>query len=79
MTTPPRGLTARQLIKALQEDGFALKRTRASHHIFLHPDGRLVVVSYHRLGDGFPIGTLKRMIDDARWADDDLRRLALLS
>ena len=78
MTPTPRGLTARQFIHALQENGFVLKCTRGSHHIFLHPDGRLVVASYHRLGDGFPVGTLKGMIADARWTDEDLRRLKLL-
>jgi predicted RNA binding protein YcfA (HicA-like mRNA interferase family) len=78
MTIIPRGLTARQLIYALQQDGFSLKRARGSHHIFLHQDGRLVVMAYHRLGDGFPLGTLKNMIADACWTDDDLRRLKLL-
>ena len=77
MTVTPRGITARQLIKALHEDGFELKRTRGSHRIYRHPDGRRIVVAYHRLGDTFPIGTLKAMIRDAGWSDDDLRRLGL--
>lgn len=79
MTIIPRGLLARQLIHALEEDGFVLKRTRGSHHVYMHADGRMVVVSYHRLGDGFPVGTLKGMIDDTRWTEEDLRRLKLLS
>jgi len=77
MTVTPRGITARQLIKALHEDGFELKRTRGSHRIYRHPDGRRLVVAYHRLGDTFPIGTLKAMIRDAGWIEDDLRRLGL--
>lgn len=77
MTVTPRGTTARQLIKALHEDGFELKRTRGSHRIYRHPDGRRIVVAYHRLGDTFPIGMLKAMIRDAGWIEDDLRRLGL--
>lgn len=78
MTAIPRGLTARQFIRALQADGFRLARTRGSHRIYRHPDGRRVVVAYHALSDTFPIGTLKAMIVDIGWTDQDLRRLGLL-
>jgi len=37
-----------------------------------------VVVAYHHLGDTFPIGTLRAMIADAGWDEDDLRRLGLI-
>jgi len=77
MTDVPRGITARRLLKALHEDGFILRRTRGSHHSYAHPDGRRVVVAYHRLSDTFPIGTLKAMIGDISWSEDDLRRLDL--
>jgi hypothetical protein len=40
--------------------------------------GRRVVVAYHALGDTFPIGTLRGMIADAGWKDEDLRRLELV-
>jgi predicted RNA binding protein YcfA (HicA-like mRNA interferase family) len=73
----PRGVTARQLVKALHEDGFILTRTRGSHRIYRHPDGRRAVVAYHRLSDTFPIGTLKAMIHDLGWTEADLRRLGL--
>ena len=79
MTTIPRGLTARQLIRALHHDGFELSRTRGSHHIYHHPDRRRVVVAYHRLGDTFPIGTLAGMIADIGWTEEDLRRLDLIA
>ena len=78
MTEVPRGLTARQLVRALQADGFQLARTRGSHRIYRHPDGRRVVVAYHALSDTFPIGTLKAMLADIGWTDSDLRRLGLL-
>jgi predicted RNA binding protein YcfA (HicA-like mRNA interferase family) len=74
----PRGLSAREFIRALHADGFRLTRTRGSHRIYRHADGRRVVVAYHRLGDTFPIGTLKAMIEDIGWSEADLRRLGLL-
>ncbi|MFN8343605.1 MAG: type II toxin-antitoxin system HicA family toxin [Spirosomataceae bacterium] len=36
-------LSARRLIKILEENGFLLKRTRGSHHIFYHPESQLTV------------------------------------
>lgn len=65
MTRAPRGLSARQLVRALEADGFILQRVRGSHRIYKHADGRRVVVAYHALGDSFPIGTLRAMIADA--------------
>jgi len=79
MSETPRGTTARQFIRALHADGFFLQRTnRGSHRIYRHPDGRRVVVAYHHLSDTFPIGTLRAMIADAGWDEDDLRRLGLV-
>jgi predicted RNA binding protein YcfA (HicA-like mRNA interferase family) len=78
MTRAPRGLSARQFIRALEDDGFALQRVRGSHRIYRHSDGRRVVVAYHSLSDSFPIGTLRAMIADAGWQDEDLRRVGLL-
>ena len=78
MAGVPRGVTGRQLIGALHTDGFLLVRSRGSHHIYRHPDRRRVLVAYHRLGDTFPIGTLKAMIEDAGWTDEDLVRLGLV-
>ncbi len=72
-----RGITARQFIKALRQDGFTETRVTGSHHRFKHPDGRATTVSYHKRSDTFPFGTLKGMIDDVRWTEDDLRRHGL--
>ena len=77
MTEIPRGVHARRFVKALQQDGFVLSRTRGSHRIYRHADGRRVVVAYHHLSDTFPIGTLRAMIADAGWTAQDLSRLGL--
>jgi predicted RNA binding protein YcfA (HicA-like mRNA interferase family) len=78
MTRVPRGLSARRFIRALEGDGFVLQRVRGSHRIYRHGDGRRVVVAYHALNDTFPIGTLRAMIVDAGWQDDDLLGLGLI-
>lgn len=78
MSRVPRGISARVFVHALESDGFRLQRTRGSHRIFKHPDGRRVVVAYHALGESFPVGTLRGMIADAGWSESDLIRLELL-
>jgi predicted RNA binding protein YcfA (HicA-like mRNA interferase family) len=77
MTRIPRGISARRLVRALEADGFILQRIRGSHRIYRHAGGRRVVVAFHALGDTFPMGTLRGMLDDAGWQDEDLQRLGL--
>ncbi len=74
-----RGLTTQALIHALEADGFQWTRSAGSHRIYRHPDGRRVVVAYHRPGATFPPKTLASMLRGTRWTEDDLRRLGLLS
>lgn len=71
------GVAAREFVRALRQKGFALVRSRGSHRIYRHSDGRRVVVAYHGLGDSFPLGTLKSMIKSVNWSDEDLRNLGL--
>jgi predicted RNA binding protein YcfA (HicA-like mRNA interferase family) len=75
-----RSLTARALCRALEQDGFMLTRRRGSHHRYAHPDGRRVTVPFTRRGNTFAPGTLRSMIEtQARWSEEDLRRLALIT
>jgi predicted RNA binding protein YcfA (HicA-like mRNA interferase family) len=78
MTRTPPGISARQLVRALEADGFVLQRIRGSHRVYRRSDGRRVVVAYHALSDTFPVGTLRGMLADAGWGDEDLQRLGLL-
>ena len=74
-----RGLTARELISALARDGFVLDRQAGAHQLHLHPDRRRVTVSFHRPGETFEMKTLRTMIEtQARWTDEDLKRLKLI-
>ena len=74
-----RSLTAREMIAALTQDGFFFVRQRGSHQRYRHPDGRRVTVAPCGGGDTFPVKTLKSMIEgQARWTEDDLKRLRLI-
>jgi predicted RNA binding protein YcfA (HicA-like mRNA interferase family) len=74
-----RSLTARELIAALERDGFSFVRQNGSHQRFRHPDGRRVTIAPHGRGDTFTIKTLKSMIESqAGWTELDLKRLRLL-
>jgi len=81
MRLPPsiRGITARELCAALERDGFILDRQRGSHRVYYNPQGkRRVVIPYHGPGATFPYGTLKAIIEDLGWGEEDLKRLKLL-
>jgi predicted RNA binding protein YcfA (HicA-like mRNA interferase family) len=74
-----RSLTARQICRALEHDGFTLHRTRSSHCRYVHRDGRWVTVPFTRDVDTFAIGTLRSIIElQARWTAADLQRLDLI-
>jgi predicted RNA binding protein YcfA (HicA-like mRNA interferase family) len=75
-----RSLTARELIAALKRDGFYFVRQKGSHQRYRHPDGRRVTVAPHGAGDTFTLKTLRSIIEaQARWTEDDLRRLQLVA
>jgi predicted RNA binding protein YcfA (HicA-like mRNA interferase family) len=74
-----RNVSARDLSSALSADGFSFDRGDGSHQIYYHPDGRRVTVAFHGRSATFARKTLKSMIEiQARWTEDDLKRLGLL-
>jgi len=73
-----RNLTAREVISALNRDGFTFDRGDGSHQLYYHPDGRRVTVIFHGGGSTFKRKTLKSMITQARWTEEDLLRLKLI-
>ncbi len=73
-----RGITARKIIRALETDGFLYDRQRGSHQIYVHPDGRRVVIPMHHKGQTFPVKTLKAIIAAAGWNMNDLQRLKII-
>lgn len=74
-----RSLTAREIIGALQRDGFPLRSQSGSHQRYQHPDGRRVTVSFHRSGETFRPKTLRSVVEmQACWTEEELRRLKLI-
>jgi predicted RNA binding protein YcfA (HicA-like mRNA interferase family) len=75
-----RALTAGENIRALLADGFLLRKSRGgSHRRYQHADGRRVTVPFHGANTTFVPKTLRSMVEEqARWTEDDLKRLRLL-
>lgn len=74
-----RNVSAREIISALISDGFSYDRGDGSHQIYYHPDGRRVTVIFHGRSSTFTRKTLKSMIEtEARWTEEDLKRLKLI-
>jgi len=42
-----KSITPRELIKVLESHGFLFQRSKGSHQIYRHPDGRRTVVPMH--------------------------------
>lgn len=79
MSPKLRNVSTIDLIKALERDGFILKRQHGSHKIYLNPsNNRQVIVPYHHAGESLRLGTLTKLINDAGWTNDDLVRLKLM-
>lgn len=74
-----RNTPLRKLISAVEKDGFSLKReTRTGERIYAHPDGRIVLVHYHRSGANLTRKTLESVLRATRWTENDLKRLMLI-
>ncbi|MBI4480598.1 MAG: type II toxin-antitoxin system HicA family toxin [Acidobacteria bacterium] len=73
-----RSTRARDWIRALEHDGFATRKSKGSHHIYQHSDGRRVLVVYHKLSDTFGPKTVKQLLDGTGWSEADLIDLKLL-
>ena len=75
-----RNVAVRDLIAALLADGFTMERsTRTGGRVYRSErERRTVLVHYHHGGDTLPLGTLRSIIEGARWTFDDARRLRLV-
>jgi predicted RNA binding protein YcfA (HicA-like mRNA interferase family) len=64
----------KDLLAALRRAGFALIRTRGSHHFLRHTDGRSTVVPV-RAGDAIGPGLPAGILCDGKFTREGLRRL----
>ena len=72
MSRLPR-ITGRSLIAALKRAGFAVIRTKGSHHFLRHPDGRSTVVPVHA-GEDIGMGLLSKILRDTELSEEELRK-----
>src|SRR5207253_3723712 len=73
-----RNTVVREIIRALERDGFSLKRETASGaRIYAHSDGRITVVHYHHGGDTLTRKTLRSILEAVKWTEDDIKHLGL--
>ncbi|MBI3963309.1 MAG: type II toxin-antitoxin system HicA family toxin [Deinococcus sp.] len=72
----PKNLTARQVERALRQDSFQFMRQVGSHRTYAK--GSLRVTLPVHPGQTLRRGTLRGIVKDAGWSEEDLRRLGLL-
>lgn len=70
MTRLPR-LKGRELIRILESAGFRVGRTRGSHVILEHNDGRTTTVPIHA-GETIGPGLLRAILRDVEMSTDEL-------
>lgn len=73
MTSYP-AVTGKDLLAALRRAGFALIRTKGSHHFLRHADGRCTVVPVHA-GETIGPGLLASILRDAKLTREQLHAL----
>jgi len=73
MTRLPR-VSGDEMTKTLVKIGFSVVRTRGSHRILQHPDGRVTVVPTHA-GEAIGPGLLLKILADCELARDEFEKL----
>jgi mRNA interferase HicA len=58
-----KSVSPKELIKLLESSGFVLQRSKGSHQLFKHPDGRRTMVPFH--SKGLKRGTLLAILKQA--------------
>jgi predicted RNA binding protein YcfA (HicA-like mRNA interferase family) len=68
------GPKARELIRALEQKGFAVVRVRGSHYRLKHPDGRTTTVPVHA-GDEIGNNLLRAVLKQCEITVEELSEL----
>ena len=74
MTRLPR-LKGKELIRILEKVGFEVARSRGSHFVLRHADGRATTVPVHS-GEVLGPGLLRAILRDVELSADDIMRLS---
>jgi predicted RNA binding protein YcfA (HicA-like mRNA interferase family) len=67
-------ITGKKLVNVLQKIGFTIARSRGSHFVLKHEDGRITVVPIHA-GETIGPGLLSRILRDCDLTRDELKEL----
>ncbi len=74
-----RNTPVRDLIRALERDGFVLDRSgQSGARIYRHPDGWRAVIHCHHGGDTLTRKAARRVLRAVNWTEADLERVGLL-
>jgi len=74
-----KNITVGKFVRALEKDGFVLRRHEGGHRTYKHPTtGKQVTLTYHRSGYTLRTGILHSLIKKVGWTEDDLIRLNLM-
>jgi len=71
-----KNITSKELIAALQKDGWIQDFTKSAILVFRHPTGKRVTIHYHP-NKTYGEDLLKGLIRDIGWTDEDCKRLKL--
>lgn len=71
-----KSITAAELIKALEQDGWSCDTNGGSSFIYRHSDRRMVSIHFHPKKTYGP-KMLKDLLNDIGWSEQDLKRLKL--
>ena len=71
-----KNITATELIRALERDGWRLRKSRGSGRIYRK--GHRMVAIHHHAGKTFDAKLLKSLPGDIGWTEADFRRLKLV-
>jgi predicted RNA binding protein YcfA (HicA-like mRNA interferase family) len=72
-----KSITADELIRALERDGWSCDTSGGSMRIFRAPDGKRVSIHYHAQKT-YGAKLLKALLGDIGWSEEDMKRVKLL-
>ena len=67
-------ISGKKLIKILCKQGFAVVRSKGSHHFLRHPDGRVTTVPTHA-NESIGTGLLIKILKDCGIEKDDFIKM----
>lgn len=67
-------ISAKELIKILEKQGFEVVHQKGSHVRLKHPDGRRTTVPMHS-GENIGVGLLRKILRDVNLSRDEFKKI----